>query len=489
TRRWLHGRIATSIERTETDPTARADALSFHFFHARMYEKCWRYSIAAGQRAEAQFANVEAVELYTRALTAARYRQRVDDDEVARTHERLGGAAALAGMYERALAALARALRMRRDDPIAVARICVDLARVSDRAGRKTAMSRWLRRGLDALEAATSDDASRVRGRLLVMYAFTSQQKGKARAAIRWCNAAIAEATRIDDKRILADAYLILDWAYVNIGRADLATSSQAALTLFEELGDLGQQAALFNNLGGLAYFRGDWTRALDLYQRAEDCFNRIGNVLEAAYGRCNIAEVLTNRGRLDEAESILNDVMRLWRSLGFGVGIGIVTKHLGRVHLRRGDLARARALFDDAAEAFARHGLEAQRCEVDAWSAETSLRAGDAAAASERVGEIRQRPATPSTIEPLLSRVEAHALHATGSFEEARSEAERGVALARRSGDPFELACSIDTLLSISATRGERPLDLIRERDELLARLNVAELPPPPLTAQAFYG
>ena len=46
----------------------------------------------------------------------------------------------------------------------------------------------------------------------------------------------------------------MLDWALVELGRGDEAVHSQRALELYDELGKLGPQATIYNNLGMFAY-------------------------------------------------------------------------------------------------------------------------------------------------------------------------------------------------------------------------------------------
>ena len=60
---------------------------------------------------------------------------------------------------------------------------------------------------------------------------------------------------------------------------------------------------------------RSDWDEALDLYQRARDLFERTGDTGNASLAKYNIAEILDDQGRLDEAEPLLRDVIRVWRA------------------------------------------------------------------------------------------------------------------------------------------------------------------------------
>ena len=71
-RREIHGRVGARSRSGPASARRKSPALlSLHFLAAGEHEKAWRYSVAAGGRRRT-FANVEATELYERALDAAR---------------------------------------------------------------------------------------------------------------------------------------------------------------------------------------------------------------------------------------------------------------------------------------------------------------------------------------------------------------------------------------------------------------------------------
>ena len=78
-----------------------APLLSLHFLHAEDYERAWRYSVAVGELAQHRFANVDAAELFQRALAAAEHLE-LPPLEVAHVAEALGDVCELAARYEEA---------------------------------------------------------------------------------------------------------------------------------------------------------------------------------------------------------------------------------------------------------------------------------------------------------------------------------------------------------------------------------------------------
>ena len=68
----IHGRIGAALEERAGEAAADvADLLSLHYHRAAEHMKAWKYSVLAGRRAQDRSANVEAVELYERALDVA----------------------------------------------------------------------------------------------------------------------------------------------------------------------------------------------------------------------------------------------------------------------------------------------------------------------------------------------------------------------------------------------------------------------------------
>ena len=130
--------------------------------------------------------------------------------------------------------------------------------------------------------------------------------------AIELCRAAITEAVAAEEDSALAHASFILDWALFDSGRPQEATHSHRSLEIYERHGEFDRQAAVLNNLGGFAYHEGRWDDAVELYRRAAEVSARAGDVANAAFGDCNVGEVLSDQGRWAEAERALRQALRI---------------------------------------------------------------------------------------------------------------------------------------------------------------------------------
>ena len=102
-RRELHGLVGETLERLAgSRPEDEAEHLSLHFFHAHDFDRAWRYSRVAGERAQAIYANVEAAAFFERALAAGKHVGEASRDDLAAISEALGDVRDRAGDFRRA---------------------------------------------------------------------------------------------------------------------------------------------------------------------------------------------------------------------------------------------------------------------------------------------------------------------------------------------------------------------------------------------------
>ncbi|TMK84863.1 MAG: tetratricopeptide repeat protein [Actinobacteria bacterium] len=483
-RRELHGRVAERIERTAGEE--QAELLSLHFFNAQRFEDAWRYSRLAGERAQAKYALVEAGELYRRALEAARRLPHTAPEDLARVHEAFGDMRERVGAYEEAAAAYRAARRRWSGDPVSQAKLLLKEAWIPERLGKYREALKWVSRGHRLLDGVEGTDAARQRARLSAWYAAIRQGQARYQEVLRWCRRAIAEAEASGEKEALAHALFIMDWAYLDLGRLDLATNSARALEIYEELGNLGTSATVLNNMGMFEYFRGRWEEARELYERGRLLRLRIGDTVDAAMGTTNIAEILSDQGHLEEAEAMFREALRVWTAAGRTENIARETSNLGRILSRSGRHAEALSLLDTALRMFTDMGDQGEALEIEARIAECHVFRGDWEAALARCDGAfelsRELGGIPSQM-PLLHRVRAYALMQAGRLDEARMALEESLAAARARQADHELGLTLRATADLAHQAGEDgdPVAL-KEGEAILDRLGVIAVPDVPL-------
>lgn len=79
-----------------------------------------------------------------------------------------------------------------------------------------------------------------------------------------------------------------------------------------------------------------------------------------------------------------------------------------------------------------------------------------------------------------LLERVHGFALAQAGRLEDAAAALETSLREARKLGEAYEIALSLDAVLALGGRIGCVRPRLRRERDEIVTRLDIATLAPP---------
>ncbi len=479
-RRELHLHAARAIERRgRTRPDAEAELLSVHFFNAQAYPETWRYARIAGERARDKYANVDAAVLLQRALAAARKLPDLDPAEVANVREALGDVHDRIGEYEHAQLDYRAARRLVRGDVVREAELLLKEAWIPERIGRYADAIRTIRKGLQLLENVTNEAAGRARAQLTVWYAAIRQGQGRRREAITWCKRALDEAARAGDRDAEAHARYVLDWAHTELGEAHLANNLPRAAELYAELGDLCGQGMVLNGQGASAQSRGDWQEAIGWFERAWDAYNRAGSAVDAARATANIAEVMSDQGRFDEAESRLREALRVSTAAGYHYDIALILGFLGRNCARAGRFDDAFLFLGTAREEFENAGCHGDVVRIDAWRAEALSLSGDATAAlllADATLRTAKLEGGVSLEVPLLERVRAESLWSLGEIEDAGHALTTSVDAARSRGADFELALALDVLVRMPELRTyfENVDALLVERDEVFDRLGV---------------
>ena len=208
-----------------------------------------------------------------------------------------------AGELEAAVDAFRAAGHLRHDDPVSTARLLLRQAYVAERVGSFDRMLRLTRKASRTLEGRGGWAPMRLRAAAKVSEAYARQFQGRPEDSLSLARPAIEAAKTSADRKALADALMLQDWALLDLGRIDEAVHSREALEIYESIGDLHGAASASNMLGVVAYFQGRWDEAVADYERMASAKERLGDSVHAATGHMNVGEVRSDQGRIDEAE------------------------------------------------------------------------------------------------------------------------------------------------------------------------------------------
>jgi class 3 adenylate cyclase/tetratricopeptide (TPR) repeat protein len=442
-RQALHARIGDAIRAGESGPPdSQAELLSIHYFHAKRWLDAWVFSRIAGSDAKSLYANTEAAIFFERALEAARHLPEVANSERAEVHTTLGDVLELAGRFEESLLAYRRASRLVAGDRASEGVLLLKRARARMHAGAYRAAMSEATRGSKAVLASDDPLAAKTRARLAALRALIRQAQQRAADALRLSVSAVEEAKDADDDEALARAYLVMDWAYHFLGRPDQAVHLELALDIYERLGDLDGAGNVMNNLGGFAYFDGEWDTALAWYLRAQDAYRRAGNEVSAAVAGGNIGELLVSQGRLVEAEPILEEAVRVLRAARALDDVLFAEIQLDRLKVEKGDTQAAIM------------GLEALRAEAttlgqSGYAFEAALHLSFAFLAEGRCDQawtlLDDAEAVAGGVDPLygpsVARARTMALIKMGQLDAAQDQVLPGISAAQEQGLAYEEA------------------------------------------------
>ena len=393
--------------------------------------------------------------------------------EIADVAQALGDVAELAARYDTAEAAYERAREAVPDDAITQAHLLRKEGIVSERRGRYARALELYESALGVLDSA-EDMVKRVRSRSDVELAYggVKLRQGHFDEARTWAESAAASADAGADRARVAHAYSLSHIAAFYSGER-APEHRDSALAILEEAGDLARLISLQNNVGIEAYFDGRWDDALDWYRRSGESAARVGDVVNVARAQNNEAEILSDRGQLDEARALFEQALRVWRAAEYSIGIAVATSNLGRVMARSGRFEDARRLLEDALAQFEELGAEAYVAETQARLAECLIFEGHHQEAFAALTPLLQPDSSQLAI---AERLAGYAVvQSRLGFEEAKPHFERSLEAARAANAEYELAL---TLRAIAETSGAQD----GEGTEILGRLGIVSTPSVPL-------
>jgi tetratricopeptide (TPR) repeat protein len=321
---------------------------------------------------------------------------------------------------------------------------------------------------------------------LQARYAWLRVYQGRYADARRWAVRGLAEADAAHELKAQAKAHAALHAVEVWSGGPEVELHGEAALRIFEQLGDLTERAHMLNNMALQRSAEGRWPDALLMFTRAAETYRRLGDAANAAASDYNRAEVLVRQGRSDEALPLLQNSLRIARAVGDEDLVALVRKEMGRAQSRGGDVAAGLILLAEARTELARLREPQEVVDADIASAEAHLLAGRPEQALVLIeGAVTEAAAIhAATLLPSAYRVQAAALFAMGQVGQARAALAEGL---KQSSSP-EVAHERGFLLAVAARIARQDNDpdaelLAEQAHEALELLGVVRVPLPELS------
>ena len=301
---FMHARAAASIEALyDTHLDAFAGELAFHCEQGRQIDKAITYLRLAGEQAAAQFANSEAIDYFSCALTLTPETDR-------------------AGRYGLVLAR----------------------ERICDIQGARDAQAQDLA-ALEELAQVLSDDH---RAEVALRRANYAEATGDYSAAIEAAQAAVTLVQNAKNTRIEAVGYLQQGRALLRRGDYVAAQARLEQALILARSAHLSKvEADSLRSLGIISYNQSQFGEAKAHYEQALNIYRAIGERRNESGTLNNLGLVLSSMGDPDRARLHYEQALRIFQETGDRRGEGIVFNNLGIIARRQGDIAGARAYYE----------------------------------------------------------------------------------------------------------------------------------------------
>ena len=314
-RRDLHQALGEALERHYRGQVEQVvEELAYHFEHAKLAPKAYRYLVRTAQRHLKRSLNHEALAFLDRALhlePQARPYMLLDDADRRLAEVYLAIARSRHGLGEipEAVQATQRAQELARDvrDPGLQSRVATELA-------------------------------SQLR------------VQGSAESAEEQARVAILRAEEAGDQHLLPTPLYVLGviaWSKGNLEEAE--TLWRRSLQIAQQIGDERAQGRGYNGLAILAICRGESMDARRWFEQSATLFERLGMLGPLVVARVNLVELYTNIGLLRKALTLSERTVSQAKEVHNPQGMGLGKAWRARVLLLLGRYDEAARETDDA--------------------------------------------------------------------------------------------------------------------------------------------
>ncbi|MCA9667411.1 MAG: AAA family ATPase, partial [Myxococcales bacterium] len=429
-RRTLHRRIGEIMmrrsERGSTDPPAE---IGRHLELGGLTEQAAVYYVRAAHKAAAAYANIEAVDLFARALRLCGEQKSVEYDAYA-GRERVYGRL---GLHDEQAADLRRLGKLSGDDP----------KRRADLRAREAVHLLRLGQLYRALEAAEQAEAASDEAGDRLLKGEALRLRGEAYGRLNdhaRAEHAVTAALEIFEGEGAVQHQVR---ARIALGRIHLVQANydeafrhyDPALELIKQTGDRWQERVLRNNLAVVHYCRGDFSRALDEAHYSLELCRQYADRAREGDNSSVVGIVSLELGLYEQARNYIEEALAIHRETGSAWSEADTLVYAGLLDAATGDTERALAQLEEA-KAIAEE-MGAKYIAVNARNAIALVLAdrndpGDAAKAVDEATEAFESAGQAQLIVgeiPGLSRA-ARATALLGDLDAARALSRRAVEL-----------------------------------------------------------
>ena len=351
-RRELHSQMALYYENTYNKVGLEEyyDLLAYHFGRSAHRHKALEYTILAGDKARAAYANDAAIRHYLAALQLFQEQDQAPASDWADVQFNLAQVYLLVGRYEKARANYQQALEIAGDEwpNKQQARTLRKIGMTFESQGQYNQALEWLLKAKKLIQSNPATAKSRQTARILSDMGAVYMRKAEYQAAIELVEQALALLVQLPEK---LEKVRDEGWAYTRLGvihahQGNLHEARiffQKSLELRQQAGDLVGVATLLNNLGYIAHhLQGDLQAAIESYRHSLGVSHQIGYRHMMAMTFNNLGLVYQTLGSYRQAIEHYQQSLIIRQEMGDLYGIASTYDNLGLAHNQQGEYSKA---------------------------------------------------------------------------------------------------------------------------------------------------
>jgi tetratricopeptide (TPR) repeat protein len=294
--------------------------------------------------------------------------------------------------------------------------------------------------------------------RILAQIAWSYLDRSSYAAARHWYQRMLDAAERTDESEA---ARALQGLATIDLRQGDYETAReifQKALEIIQQIGDRVGEADTLHQLATIDVNQGDYETAREIFQKALEIKQQIGNRAGEADTLHNLATIDLNQGDYETAREIFQKALEIKQQIEDRAGEASTLHQLASIDLNQGDYETAREKFQSALEIMQQIGDRAGEAGILHQLASIDLKQGDYETAREKFQsalEIMQQIGDRAGEAGILHQLASIDLK-QGDYETAREKFQSALEIRQQIGDRAGEALTLHQLASIDLKQGD---------------------------------
>jgi tetratricopeptide (TPR) repeat protein len=325
------------------------EELSYHFYQCGDKDNTVKFSIIAGDRAKAAYANQDAIRFYTRAIDSLESLENANTETLlSKCLRNRSSVYNLTGENDLAIADLERAISNseltgnlcdKADSLIEISKVYKDISSYDKAVESAEEAFRIYRKEKNVKGEAFSLARIAIGKRMLREY----------EVSIGYFQRSLKIVRKHSLHEIEVKALNGMGSSYTGMGNYEKAVKLyDESLNLSKKVGDKAGQIASLVNTGNINYYRGNFERAVELYREAMIIIKDIGNRRSEAITCNNLGCICILMGDYSNARKYLSNSLEKYKETGDKVNEAGCNLNLGEMYARHGKIKKAIDLIDD---------------------------------------------------------------------------------------------------------------------------------------------